>query len=84
MVNSIGYSNVSFGARPQATENARQYMQTPSNFTGAQADSVEIAGKKKGSVAKKGIIGTIAGLAVAAAALYAGVKTGKLTKIKDS
>ena len=69
MVNSIGYSNVSFGARPQATENARQYMQTPSNFTGAQADSVEIAVKKKGSVAKKGIIGTIAGLAVAAAAL---------------
>ena len=84
MVNSIGYSNVSFGAVPQATANARQYMQTPSNFTGAQADSVEIAGKKKGSVAKKGIIGTIAGLAVAAAALYAGVKTGKLTKVENA
>lgn len=83
MVNSIGLSNVSFGAVPQATANAREYMQAPSNFTGA-ADTVEIAGKKKASTAKKGIIGTIAGVAVAAAALYAGVKTGKLTKVENA
>lgn len=83
MVNSIGLSNVSFGAIPQATANAREYMQAPSNFTGT-ADTVEIAGKKKGSAAKKGIIGTIAGVAIAAAALYAGVKTGKLTKVENA
>lgn len=83
MVNSIGLSNVSFGAIPQATANAREYMQAPSNFTGA-TDTVEIAGKKKSSVAKKGIIGTIAGVAIAAAALYAGVKTGKLTKVENA
>lgn len=84
MVNSIGLSNVSFGAVPQATANAREYMQAPSNFTGAPADTVEIAGKKKGSAVKKGIIGTIAGVVVAAAALYAGVKTGKLTKVENA
>ena len=85
MVNSIGLSNVSFGAVPQATANARQYMQAPSNFTGVPAaDTVEITGKKKSSAAKKGIIGTIAGVAIAAAALYAGVKTGKLTKVENA
>lgn len=85
MVNSIGLSNVSFGAVPQATANARQYMQAPSNFTGAPAtDTVEVAGKKKGGAAKKGIIGTIAGVVIAAAALYAGVKTGKLTKVENA
>ena len=85
MVNSIGLSNVSFGAVPQATANARQYMQAPSNFTGApETDTVEITGKKKSSAVKKGIIGTIAGVAIAAAALYAGVKTGKLTKVENA
>ena len=69
MVNSVGLSNVSFGAVPQATANARQYMQAPSNFTGApETDTVEITGKKKSSAVKKGIIGTIAGVAIAAAA----------------
>ncbi len=82
---TIGLSNVSFGAIPQATTNARQYMQAPSNFTGAsEADTVEITGKKKSSNAKKGIIGTIAGVAIAAAALYTGVKTGKLTKVENA
>ena len=84
MVNSVGFSNVSFGARPQATENARQYMQTPSNFTRVEADTVEVAGKKKGGAVKKGIIGTLVGVAVAAAALYAGVKSGKLTKVENA
>ena len=85
MVNSIGLSNVSFGAVPQATTNAREYMQAPSNFTSAhETDTVEVAGKKKSNAVKKGIIGIIAGVAIAAAALYAGVKTGKLTKVENA
>lgn len=84
MVNSIGLSNVSFGAVPQATANAREYMQAPSNFTGTPADTIEIAGKKKGGAVKKGIIGTVVGAAIAAIALYGGVKTGKLTKVENA
>jgi len=82
MVNSVGFSNVSFGQVPQATANARQYMAAPYQ-NAAATDTVEIAGKKK-SKAGKAAIGIIAGLAVAGAALYGLFKTGKLTKVENA
>ena len=82
MVNSVGFSNVSFGQVPQATANARQYMSAPYQ-NAAAVDTVEIAGKKK-SKAGKTAIGIVAGLAVAGAALYGLFKTGKLTKVENA
>lgn len=83
MVSGIN-ANVGFQGGINTATNARPYMAQQYQYAGAPtADTVEIAGKKKGSVAKKGIIGTIVGVAVAAAALYAGVKSGKLTEVAN-
>ncbi len=85
MVSGIN-ANVGFQGGINTATNARPYMNQPYQYTAAPqvaADTVEIAGKKKGSAAKKGIIGTVVGLAVAAAALYAGVKSGKLTEVAN-
>lgn len=85
MVSGIN-ANVGFQGGINTATNARPYMNQPYQYTAApqvSADTVEIAGKKKGSAAKKGIIGTIAAVAVAAAALYAGVKSGKLTEVAN-
>ena len=86
MVSGIN-ANVGFQGGINTATNARPYMNQPYQYTAAPqvaADTVEIAGKKKGSAVKKGIIGTVVGLAVAAAALYAGVKSGKLTEVADA
>ncbi len=85
MVSGIS-QNVGFQGINTAT-NAAPYMAAPYQYTAQQqpaVDVVEIAGKKKSSKAKKGIIGTLVGVAVAAAALYAGVKSGKLTEVKNA
>lgn len=85
MVSGIS-QNVGFQGINTAT-NAAPYMAAPYQYTAQQqpaADVVEIAGKKKSSKAKKGVIGTLVGVAVAAAALYAGVKSGKLTEVKNA
>lgn len=85
MVSGIS-QNVGFQGINTAT-NAAPYMAASYQYTAQQqpaADVVEIAGKKKSSKAKKGIIGTLVGVAVAAAALYAGVKSGKLTEVKNA
>jgi len=86
MVSGIN-ANVGFQGGINTATNARPYMNQPYQYSAAPqaaADTVEIAGKKKGSAAKKGIIGTVVGLAVAAAALYAGVKSGKLTEVANA
>lgn len=86
MVSGIN-ANVGFQGGINTATNARPYMNQPYQYTAApqvSADTVEIAGKKKGSAVKKGIIGTVVGLAVAAAALYAGVKSGKLTEVANA
>ncbi len=84
MVSGIS-QNVGFQGINTAT-NAAPYMAAPYQYTAQQpaGDVVEIAGKKKSSKVKKGIIGTLVGLAVTAAALYAGVKSGKLTEVKNA
>ena len=61
---------------------AQQFQQTVN--TQVAPDTAEFSGKKKSSAVKKGIIGTVVGLAVAAAALYAGVKSGKLTEVANA
>ena len=61
---------------------AQQFQQTVN--TQVAPDTAEFSGKKKGNAVKKGIIGTVVGLAVAAAALYAGVKSGKLTEVANA
>ena len=73
-------SNVAFqgGVAPKA----QQFQQVVN--TQVAPDTAEFSGKKKGSAVKKGIIGTVVGLAVAAAALYAGVKSGKLTEVANA
>ena len=73
-------ANVAFqgGVAPKA----QQFQQAVN--TQVAPDSVDITGKKKSSKVKKGIIGTVVGLAVAAAALYAGVKSGKLTEVANA
>ena len=86
MVSGIN-ANVGFQGGINTATNARPYMNQPYQYTVAPqvtADTVEIAGKKKGSAVKKGIIGTVIGLAVAAAALYAGTKSGKITEVADA
>jgi len=73
--------NVSFqGGAP--AKNAAQYAQYQ-YAQGASADTVEISGKK-GSKAKKAVLGTVVAAAVAAATLFGLVKTGKLTKPTDT
>ena len=73
-------ANVAFqgGVAPKA----QQFQQTVN--TQVAPDTAEFSGKKKSSAVKKGIIGTVVGLAVAAAALYAGVKSGKLTEVANA
>ena len=73
-------SNVAFqgGVAPKA----QQFQQAVN--TQVAPDAAEFSGKKKNSAVKKGIIGTVVGLAVAAAALYAGVKSGKLTEVANA
>ena len=73
-------ANVSFqgGVAPKA----QQFQQAVN--TQVAPDTAEFSGKKKSSAVKKGIIGTVVGLAVAAAALYAGVKSGKLTEVANA
>ena len=86
MVSGIN-ANVGFQGGINTATNARPYMNQPYQYTVAPqvtADTVEIAGKKKGSAVKKGIIGTVIGLAVAAAALYAGTKSGKITEVANA
>ena len=85
MVSGIN-ANVGFQGGINTATNARPYMNQPYQYTAAPqvaSDAVEIAGKKKGGAAKKGIIGTLVGVAVAAAALYAGVKSGKITEVAN-
>ena len=60
------------------------YQPQTVSFQGRPQPAAEEETKKKSSAVKKGIIGTIVGVAVAAAALYAGVKTGKLTKVENA
>ena len=86
MVSGIN-ANVGFQGGINTATNARPYMNQPYQYTATPqvaADTVEIAGKKKGGAVKKGIIGTVIGLAVAAAALYAGTKSGKITEVADA
>ena len=86
MVSGIN-ANVGFQGGINTATNARPYMNQPYQYTVAPqvaADTVEIAGKKKGSAVKKGIIGTVIGLAVTAAALYAGTKSGKITEVANA
>ena len=86
MVSGIN-ANVGFQGGINTATNARPYMNQPYQYTVAPqvaADTVEIAGKKKGGAVKKGIIGTVIGLAVAAAALYAGTKSGKITEVANA
>ena len=73
-------ANVAFqgGVAPKA----QQFQQTVN--TQVAPDTAEFSGKKKSSAVKKGIIGTVVGLAVAVAALYAGVKSGKLTEVANA
>ena len=73
-------ANVAFqgGVAPKV----QQFQQTVN--TQVAPDTAEFSGKKKSSAVKKGIIGTVVGLAVAAAALYAGVKSGKLTEVANA
>ncbi len=73
-------ANVAFqgGVAPKA----QQFQQTVN--TQVAPDTAEFSGKKKSNAVKKGIIGTVVGLAVAAAALYAGVKSGKLTEVANA
>ena len=73
-------ANVAFqgGVAPKA----QQFQQAVN--TQVAPDTADFSGKKKGSAVKKGIIGTVVGLAVAAAALYAGVKSGKLTEVANA
>ena len=59
------------------------YQPQTVSFQGTPQPAEETAKKKSGAV-KKGIIGTLVGVAVAAAALYAGVKSGKLTKVENA
>ena len=79
MISAVN-ANVAFqgGVAPKA----QQYQQGVNTQVGP--DTAEFSGKKKGSAAKKGIIGTVVGLAVAAVALYAGVKSGKLTEVANA
>ena len=79
MISAVN-SNVAF--QGAVVQNGQQYRQPVNNQV--VPDTAEFAGKKKSSKAKKGIIGTIIGVAVAAAALYAGVKSGKLTEVKNA
>ena len=86
MVSGINAS-VGFQGGINTATNARPYMNQPYQYTATPqvaADTVEIAGKKKGGAVKKGIIGTVIGLAVAAAALYAGTKSGKITEVANA
>ena len=73
-------ANVAFqgGVAPKV----QQFQQAVN--TQVAPDTAEFSGKKKSSAVKKGIIGTVVGLAVAAAALYAGVKSGKLTEVANA
>ena len=73
-------ANVAFqgGVAPKA----QQFQQAVN--TQVAPDTAEFSGKKKSNAVKKGIIGTVVGLAVAAAALYAGVKSGKLTEVANA
>ena len=84
MVSGIS-QNVGFQGINTAT-NAAPYMAAPYQYAEQQpaADVVELSGKKKSSKAKKGIIGTLVGVAVTAAALYFGVKSGKLKEVKNA
>ena len=83
MVNSVGFSNVSFGQVPQATANARQYMSAPYQ-NAAATDTVEIAGKKKTSTTTKVLIGTAITALAAVGTLYGLFKTGKLKKVENA
>ena len=73
-------ANVAFqgGVAPKA----KQFQQAVN--TQVAPDTAEFSGNKKSNAVKKGIIGTVVGLAVAAAALYAGVKSGKLTEVANA
>lgn len=77
-----GINNVGFQGGRQVMQPAvmvNPYYQAQ----GIPADQVELSGKAEKKSAKKGILGTIAAVAVGAAALYAGVKTGKLKHIDN-
>ena len=80
---SIGqYNGILNGKVQYPAVQGYSYQPQTVNFQGIPQQTEEEP-KKKSSAVKKGIIGTIAGVAIAAAALYAGVKTGVLKKVED-
>ena len=86
MVSSVGFSQAQYSVAPQGMFNGNMCASaTPEYTTSLNGDTVELSSKKKsGSKVKKGIIGTLVGLAAATTLLYAGVKSGKLTKIDNA
>lgn len=79
-----GISNVGFQGGINTATNAAPYMAAQYQYTVQPAgDQVVLSGKAKKSGAKKGILATIGTALVAAAALYAGVKTGKLKEVAN-
>lgn len=81
---SIGqYNGILNGKVQYPAVQGYSYQPQTVNFQGIPQQTEEET-KKKSSAVKKGIIGTVIGVAVATAALYAGVKTGKLTKVENA
>ena len=78
MISGVNTQAVNFGAVTKRDGQQTQVVYIPQG----EADSVEISGKK-GKKAKKTILATIGTAAVAAAALFLGVKSGKLKKIDN-
>ena len=82
MVSSIGYSN-GYAQYPQYVSQRQAYMpQQAVSFAGTPTAEEQTENKK--SSAGKIVLGTVATLAVAGAALYGLFKTGKLTKVDNA
>lgn len=83
MVNRINSSMGQYNGYLNSKVQYPLYQSKAVSFQGAPQPAAEDETKKKSSAVKKGIIGTIVGVVVAAAALYVGVKTGVLKKVDD-
>ena len=81
MVASIGYTN-GYAQCPQYAQRQAYMPQQTVSFAGNTQPTGENENKKKNTL-KKGIIAGIVGVAAAAVALYAGVKTGVLKKVDN-